>query len=151
MQTLDLGNLGGTGITDLVREGRTLFTMDAGRELRAIRILDFEMAIGGRLRLPLDNGGGRLFVGNGIAYVTAEPGSRGGFATVVVSDPENLVLISASDVPGTVLFPRTDVAVNGSGLGLPLSRRMAEALGGSLDLAAAQPATFRLTLPRRSP
>lgn len=35
----------------------------------------------------------------------------------------------------------------GSGLGLPLSRRIAEALGGSLELVAARPATFRLRLP----
>lgn len=34
----------------------------------------------------------------------------------------------------------------GSGLGLPVSRRIAEALGGSLTLAQQRPTTFRLTL-----
>jgi signal transduction histidine kinase len=34
----------------------------------------------------------------------------------------------------------------GSGLGLPVSRRIAVALGGNLTLVAAQPATFRLEL-----
>ncbi len=35
----------------------------------------------------------------------------------------------------------------GSGLGLPLSRRIAEALGGRLELIETSPATFRLELP----
>ncbi len=35
----------------------------------------------------------------------------------------------------------------GSGLGLPHSRRVAQALGGSLELAAPRPATFILSLP----
>ena len=35
----------------------------------------------------------------------------------------------------------------GSGLGLPTSRRMAEALGGSLELVSPRPASFCLTLP----
>lgn len=36
----------------------------------------------------------------------------------------------------------------GSGLGLPVSRRIAEALGGELQLIAHHPATFQLSLPR---
>ncbi len=36
----------------------------------------------------------------------------------------------------------------GSGLGLPTSRRMAQALGGSLVLVSARPAIFRLELPQ---
>ena len=35
----------------------------------------------------------------------------------------------------------------GTGLGLPVSRRLAEALGGTLELIAPRPATFRLRLP----
>jgi signal transduction histidine kinase len=36
---------------------------------------------------------------------------------------------------------------SGTGIGLPVSRRIAEALGGTLELVAARPATFHLTLP----
>lgn len=38
----------------------------------------------------------------------------------------------------------------GSGLGLPMSRRLAEALGGSLELVSARPASFTLRLPREA-
>ena len=37
---------------------------------------------------------------------------------------------------------------DGQGIGLPSSRRMAEAMGGSLDMVRAKPATFRLSVPR---
>ena len=36
---------------------------------------------------------------------------------------------------------------SGSGLGLPISRRIATALGAKLRLVSAHPATFRLELP----
>lgn len=39
----------------------------------------------------------------------------------------------------------------GTGLGLPQSRRICEALGGDLRLEAARPATFRILLPPESP
>lgn len=39
----------------------------------------------------------------------------------------------------------------GSGLGLPISRRIAERLGGRLVLASAHPATFQLELPSEGP
>lgn len=39
----------------------------------------------------------------------------------------------------------------GSGLGLPVSRRIAEALGGTLELVEARPAVFRLELPPETP
>ena len=54
-----------------------------------------------------------LFVGGGIAYIANQSGFRGGFATVDVSNPDDLALISLSDVAaGSV---RTDaVAADGS-------------------------------------
>jgi len=39
----------------------------------------------------------------------------------------------------------------GSGLGLPVSRRIAEALGGTLELLSPRPAIFRLELPSETP
>lgn len=39
----------------------------------------------------------------------------------------------------------------GTGLGLPLSRRICHALGGELTLVSGQPATFRITLPVGAP
>ncbi len=39
----------------------------------------------------------------------------------------------------------------GSGLGLPVSRRIAEALGGTLELLSPRPACFRLLLPKEAP
>lgn len=39
----------------------------------------------------------------------------------------------------------------GTGLGLPLSRRICEALGGTLELVRPAPATFRITLPWEAP
>lgn len=39
----------------------------------------------------------------------------------------------------------------GTGIGLPISRRIAEALGGHLDLVSARPVTFHLTLPAEAP
>lgn len=39
----------------------------------------------------------------------------------------------------------------GSGLGLPVSRRIAEALGGTLELRGGRPASFRLVLPAEVP
>ena len=99
LQTLDLG---GT-LTGLAREGETLFAMDQAGTLTAVDISGTQMAA--RDTLAVADGGGEVFVGGGIAYVASQ-GFRGGFATVDVSDPDNLALISGSDVakgfrPGT--------------------------------------------------
>jgi RHS repeat-associated protein len=118
LQTLAL--TGGT-LTGLAREGNVLYTMDSGRQLRAIDISGFSMESRGLLLMP--DGGGKLFVGSGIAYVAAPPrtGSvgAGGYATANVSDPNNLALISGTDfdfISGTA--PGLDIAVNGSGIGV---------------------------------
>ena len=112
-QSLDLG---GAELTDIAREGAVAYTMDAQRTLRAIDLSGFDMEPRGSLTLP--DGGGRLFVGNGIAYAVANSNFRGGFATADVSDPDNITLISGSDVPSTEAAPKTDFVANGSGLGL---------------------------------
>lgn len=104
--------LGGYPITGLVREGSFLYSMDSARTLRAIDLSELEMVARGSLTLT-SGGGGKLFVGNGIAYVAAGDGTNGGFATVNVSDPDTLTLASgvdATNVEGTM------VVANGSGL-----------------------------------
>ena len=147
VQTLALG---GTAITDIALESHVLYTMDSGRTLRVINITPFDMELRSALSLPTTDGGGRLFVGNGIAYATAQVSVRGGYATIDVSDIDAPTLISGTDVPSTSQVPKTDIAVNGSGLAL-----LAGVAGGSrmVDLmsTAALADTFsfltRFTLP----
>jgi hypothetical protein len=112
VQTLALG--GGT-VTDLAHEGTMLYSMDANKILRAIDISGSSMVVRGSLTLA--NGGGKLFVGNGIAYVPASDLNSGGFSTVNVSDPTHLTLIAGPIQPGTGK-PGTAIVANGSGLGL---------------------------------
>ncbi|MEM7316824.1 MAG: hypothetical protein AAF497_27135, partial [Planctomycetota bacterium] len=87
----------GANITDISRDGNMLFTMDSAKKLTAIDVSAFAMVSRGALILP--NGGGKLFVGGGIAYASNPLSFRGGFSTVDVSDPTALTLISDIDVP----------------------------------------------------
>src|SRR5262249_28845529 len=102
-QTLQTLALGGGNLTGLAREGSMLYTMDSNDTLRAIDLSAFSMTARGSLGLP-GQGGGRLFVGNGLAYVVAtdysDPTSHipvGGYATVNVADPDHLVLLHGPD------------------------------------------------------
>jgi hypothetical protein len=112
LQTLPLGSAALTGIA---REGAYLYTMDGNRNLRAIDIGGFEMVARDSLQLP--DGGGKLFVGNGIAYAVSTD-AEGGYSTADTSNPDELVLISGSDLPAGLFSPKAGLAVNGSGLGV---------------------------------
>lgn len=75
----------------------------------------------------------------------------------VKSTQERLELHITDDGPGLTETQSAHIfdwfhttRAQGSGLGLPVSRRIAEALGGELELIAHSPATFQLTLPRES-
>jgi hypothetical protein len=114
LQTLSLP--GGQPIKGLAREGNMLYTMDSGDTLRAVEFSGFEMRARGSLHLP--RGGGRLFVGNGIAYVPAADNFQGGFSTVNVADPDHLTLIAGPQVPSGQGAPNTAMVANGSGLAL---------------------------------
>jgi len=103
--------LGGATLTGLAGEGLFLYTMDSSRVLRAIDLRDGAMTPRGAL--ALSSASGRLFVGNGIAYVAAGDGQNGGFSTVDVSDPDNLRLISGVDA---LNVQGQAVVANGSGL-----------------------------------
>ncbi len=114
LQTLDFG---GGFLTGLAREGRTLFTMDVARTLRAVDISGDSMVAGDSLDVGA-GGGGEIFVGGGIAYVTQGtfPSAFDGFATIDVSDPGDLILISRPD--NLESRPDRAVAADGSGRAL---------------------------------
>ncbi len=109
-------SLGASTITGLAREGSLLFAMDSANNLRAVDISGPEMFARGSLTMP--QGGGSLFVGNGIAYVSATSQFTGGFATANVSDPENLVLIAGASTDSNSASPNPSIVANGSGLGI---------------------------------
>jgi hypothetical protein len=111
-QVLDTLDLGGGPLTGLARDGRTLFTMDTANTLRAIDIAG-DGALAARDALALAQGGGDVFAGGGVAYVANSSGFRGGFATVDVSNPDSLVLISLSDV-ASGFRPEQAVGADGS-------------------------------------
>ena len=82
-----------------------------------LRVIDISGTTGpymlARSSLTMPAGGGKLFVGNAIAYVAAGNGNTGGFATADVSNPDSPLLISgvdANNVEGRA------VVANGSGL-----------------------------------
>jgi hypothetical protein len=104
-------------LTGLAREGTMLYTMDSNKTLQAIDISGITMVSRGSLNLP--DGAGKLFVSNGIAYADAiNDNFRGGFATADVSNPDNITLISASDVTSPFVAPGTELVPNGSGIGV---------------------------------
>ena len=107
---------GNSEITGITREGTTLYTMSADRNLRAIDISGFVMA---ELdSLVLEDGGGKVFVSNGIAYAPAVNTFRGGYATADVSNPSSISFISGAEVESPFIGPRTAIAENGSGVGI---------------------------------
>jgi hypothetical protein len=112
---LETINVGGGTITDVVQEGPFLYTMDSGRRLQVIDITSGMMISRGSVVLP--DGGGRLFVGNGIAYAAAANTTQGGFATADVSNPDAPTVISGIDAP-IESAPGTALVTNGSGIGL---------------------------------
>ena len=106
-------SISGNTITGLAREGSILYTMDSGNVLRAVDISGFQMVARGSVALP--HGGGKLFVGNGIAYVPTNS-ANGGFVTVNVSNAASPLLISDSQVPAGTSVAGVALAVNGSGI-----------------------------------
>ena len=105
--------LGGGTVTGLAREGMTLFTMDANRALRAIDLSSGAMVALGSLAMPV--GGGKLFVGSGVAYASSAGSAGSGFATANVTNPNNLTTISGA---GPANIAASSLAANGSGLAI---------------------------------
>ena len=101
--------LGGAALTGLASEGLFLYTINTSRVLRAIDLRDGTMTPRGSLTMPA--GGGKIFVGNGVAYVSA----GAGFATANVADPGQLQLLSGVDAAN---IEGSAVVANGSGLAI---------------------------------
>ena len=117
--------------------------------------LDDEQTIDVRLSLP--DGHPRTLHTDGtlltevLRNLVLNAAQAGAHQVVVAVRPEGLAI--TDDGPG---IPHPDdvfewfhtTRAQGSGLGLPMSRRIARALGGDLLLHRATPATFHLVLPR---
>ncbi|MDB5338653.1 MAG: Phosphoesterase, PA-phosphatase related protein [Planctomycetaceae bacterium] len=106
---------GGGAITGLTRQGTWLYTMDSGNVLRVIDTAGLVMTLRGSLTLP--QGGGKVFVDNGVAYAVARDLPQGGFVTVNVANPNSLLLISGVD-NGQFGLANNALVTNGSGLAL---------------------------------
>ena len=71
---LQVLSLGGQAINGLALEGKTLYTMDAAKTLRAIDISGPAMVAHGSITLP--HGGGQFIVNHGIAYAAVADAIR---------------------------------------------------------------------------
>ena len=147
--------LEGADIAAMTREGSTLYTTDTDRVLRAIDLQD-GLVLSPRGALQLPGEGNKLFAGDGIVYTVVSRAGRGGYQTVDVSDPDNLMLISESDVPPLSSAPDIALAANGSGRGVLVG--VVDRIGSSLpvfdvmDLSDPQLTNqllFRILLPSR--
>ena len=104
--------LNGGNITGIAREGSVFYTMDDSRVLRTVDLSTGLMVAQGTLTMPA--GGGKLFVGNGIATWRRRSRSRPDSPRPTVSDPHDLVLLSGVD--NNSIAGRAVGLANGGGL-----------------------------------
>ncbi|MBX3401716.1 MAG: Ig-like domain-containing protein, partial [Gemmataceae bacterium] len=111
-------NTGDTSpITGFAREGNTLFTFDTDRTLRAFTVSGLDLVPGDTVDLP--EGDGTVNVTGGVTYIGVQNAIlTGGFTTVNVADPNNLFLISPSDIADPFIAPGVAIVPNGSGKAL---------------------------------
>ena len=109
-QTLDLA---GGVLLDVVVGVDGVYTLDSLHVVRTLSVTDDVLIARGAVTLP--DGGRRMTVGNGIAYIAAGTGGTGGFLTVNVSNLDAPVLLSGVDDNS---LAGGAMALNGSGLGL---------------------------------
>ena len=119
-QAIDTLSFPGVAFTGMAREGEALYLMDTADVLRVVDIDGGSLVARGSLTMP--QGGGGVFVGDGIAYVAATDVLRGGYATADVSAPDDPKLISGTGVPVALAEPGGAIAANGSGLALEVGR-----------------------------
>ena len=128
-QTLKLG---GGQITGLAREGSFLYSMDDRNTLRIVDVSGFVMVARGSLTTP--DGGGQLFVNNGVAYIAAANYFRGGFDTADVSNPDKPALLSGANTSQTSVLAATAIVPNGSGLGILIGTPQRSTTGPVVNL-----------------
>ena len=116
--------LGAAGVNALARDGTTLYALDASHTLRAIDLSGLSMSVLGSLSLPA--GSGKLFVGNGIAYVGAGDGNTGGFVTADVANPAAMTLLSGVDANN---IQGQAIVANGSGLAVSVGNTFLFGIG----------------------
>jgi len=120
------------GAVSLAVEGSFIYTMDSSSRLSAIDIRSPAMVAGASLLIP--DGGVKIFVGNGIAYVAAASNTHGGFDTVDVNNPDALVLLRARTSP--------PMPAHRPPLSPPTARDWRSKSGKSILPSAAQPSSM---------
>jgi hypothetical protein len=129
IQTIDVGSLGGGVVNNISVEGDLLYLTDSANTLRSFRFDGKQLtALGFQI---FTVGGGKLFVGGGVAYIGRDDGFNGGYSTVDVTDPINMKLISDPDINN---IAGSAIAVNGSGLAVSIGRPGGVAGTDALDL-----------------
>ena len=110
-------NLNGAALTGLALDGTKLYAMDASDRLTIFDVSSSLMVEEGSVVLP--DGGGSLFVANGVAYVPTNDVFSGGYLTVNVSNPASPTLIQTPQNNG---IESGAIALNGSGLGVAIGQ-----------------------------
>jgi hypothetical protein len=117
LQTLSLANLGGSQLSDIVRDGAMLYTMDSNNTLRVIDVSSGTMVVDGSI--TLSHGGGKIFEANGVVYVPTNDVLSGGYSTVDVANPSTPTLLQG---PDNAAIESGAIALNGSGLGVVVGK-----------------------------
>ncbi|MCB1526942.1 MAG: VCBS domain-containing protein, partial [Hyphomicrobiaceae bacterium] len=152
--TLDLSGTA-TTIAGLTHEGSVVYALDGSNVLHAIEVVDgvlmFEQGSLNLSQVGVSLSGDRkLFVADGMLYVPASNGFSAGYATIEVSDPAGLSLISGIDDNA---IAGTDIALNGSGLGISVGSVGGVAGVNAIDIVRTDDPTntgdfvTRITLP----
>ncbi|HQU42601.1 MAG TPA: choice-of-anchor D domain-containing protein [Pirellulales bacterium] len=136
-ERLQVLSLSGASLTGLARDGMLLYTMDSADTLRVVDISSLLMVARGSLALP--QGGGKLFVGGGVADVAAADYVYGGYETVDVSNPDAPKLIAGTSAAQTAAAPGPIVVSNGSGIALVANGAVRGTIAGVQVFDASDP------------
>ncbi len=99
-------------VTGMAREGGMLYVMESDDTLQVVDISGPQMVVRGSVAVP--GAGGKVFLGNGIAYLAGATNDFGGYATVDVTNPDNPTLLAGPEQSNRI--GGTAVAANGSGV-----------------------------------